>query len=413
MAIAAQMNQAAHRLVQWQEDFVTRLNIPFDQLPVTKRLHWLHFPLLTAMPIIALYGLLTTPWQLKTFYLFFISYFAAGLGITAGYHRMWAHHAYDAHWITRVMFAIVGAAAVQGSVLWWCRDHRAHHRYTDTSKDPYATQSGFIGSHILWLLFKKDPQKVGRVDISDLKQDPVVIWQHKYYPIIVVLSSIVLPMLIAGLGWGDWRGGYFYGVALRMVLVHHATFCVNSLAHWLGESPFDDLRSSRDHFITALITFGEGYHNFHHEFPQDYRNAIKFYQYDPTKWLIKALSWVGLTHNLHVFPENEVKKGIALMQEKKLRELKASLQWGAEPSALPTVTAKELEQQVHDHGKQWVVYQGLVHDVSEFVDQHPGGAALLKAYIGKDVTKAFGGAVYSHSNAARHLLSMMRVGVLA
>jgi hypothetical protein len=90
------------------------------------------------------------------------------------------------------------------------------------------------------------------------------------------------------------------------------------LAHYLGDHTFDDRRSPRDHFITAILSLGEGYHNFHHEFPQDYRNAIKFYQYDPTKWLIKTLSYVGLTHHLKKFPDNEIKKGIFLMEQKKL-----------------------------------------------------------------------------------------------
>ncbi|KAJ1984805.1 stearoyl-CoA 9-desaturase [Dimargaris verticillata] len=391
---------------------VASTKIPFDKLPISQRLHWVHVILLTTTPFLALYGLLTTQWHHNTFYLFLITYLLTGFGITGGYHRLFSHRAYDAPWITRLYFAITGGAAVQGSILWWCRDHRVHHRYTDTEKDPYGAQNGFWYSHLIWMMFKKDRSKVGKADIADLKADPIVMWQHKYYPYIVLFFSVILPMGIAGLGWGDWRGGYFFAVVLRMVIVHHATFCVNSLAHWLGDISFDDKHTPRDHFITALVTFGEGYHNFHHEFPQDYRNAIKFYQYDPTKWLIKAFSWLGLAYNLRTFPDNEVKKGAVMMQEKKINQIKATLKWGPEPCNLPEFTTKELEHQVRDCGKQWIVIDGLIHDVASFINDHPGGPKFIKANLGKDATHAFNGAIYDHSNGARNLLSMMRVGVL-
>ena len=128
---------------------------------------------------------------------------------------------------------------------------------------------------------------------------------------------------------------------LRLTFVHHATFCVNSLAHYLGDHTFDDRHSPRDHFVTAILSLGEGYHNFHHEFPQDYRNAIRFYQYDLTKWLIKFLSLLGLTHHLKKFPKNEINKGIVLMQQKLLDERKLLIQWGKEIAKLPVFTFEE------------------------------------------------------------------------
>jgi stearoyl-CoA desaturase (delta-9 desaturase) len=115
-----------------------------------------------------------------------------------------------------------------------------------------------------------------------------------------------------------------------------STFCVNSLAHWLGDAPFDDKHTPRDHVITALVTIGEGYHNFHHQFPMDYRNAIKSYQYDPTKWTIWTLSKLGLASHLKVFPENEVRKGQLTMQLKRLREVQEKLVWPSEDE-LPVI----------------------------------------------------------------------------
>lgn len=119
------------------------------------------------------------------------------------------------------------------------------------------------------MLSISDPKQVGRADVSDLDEDPIVVWQHKNYGVVALIFGIVFPALIAAL-WGDWYGGMVYAGILRFFFVQQATFCVNSLAHWIGEQPFDDRRSPRDHMLTALVTLGEGYHNFHHEFPSDY-----------------------------------------------------------------------------------------------------------------------------------------------
>lgn len=112
---------------------------------------------------------------------------------------------------------------------------------------------------------------------------------------------------------------------------------MNSLAHYLGDAPFDDKLTPRDHFITALVTNGEGYHNFHHQFPMDYRNAIRWYQYDPTKWFIWCCKKLGLASHLKVFPDNEVRKGELTMVLKKLRREQEGLMWPIESRSLPVV----------------------------------------------------------------------------
>ena len=218
--------------------------------------------------------------------------------MTIGYHRLWSHTSYSAILPVQIFLAAVGGGAVQGSIRWWSRNHRAHHRYTDTLKDPYSVQKGILYSHMGWMVFNQDPQKIGRVDISDLNHDPVVTWQHRHYIEVAMFMAFIFPCLVAGIGWGDWKGGLIYAGILRLFVVQQATFCVNSLAHWLGDQPFDDRNSPRDHVITALVTLGEGYHNFHHEFPSDYRNAIEWHQYDPTKWSIWVWKQLGLASNL-------------------------------------------------------------------------------------------------------------------
>eukprot|EP00741_Cyanophora_paradoxa_P011027 tig00020553_g10659.t1 len=382
-----------------------------------QQLNWLHVPLLTLTPILGLYGILTCPFNVKTYLWAFIYYYITGLGITAGYHRFYAHRSYDANLPMRLFLMLAGTGAFEGSIRWWSRDHRAHHRYTDTDKDPYSAKNGFFYSHLGWMLVKQDPTKIGKADISDLNADPMVRWQHRNYYWFAPFMAFVLPTLVAGFGWGDFKGGFLLAGIARLVLVHHATFFVNSLAHFWGTQPFADNHTPRDSVLTALLTMGEGYHNFHHEFPNDYRNAIKFYQYDPTKWLITFCSWFGLTYNLRQFPENEVIKGRIQMEQKRLDHIKARVRWAADPATLPTMTLAEVQAQSRskenpEAKKALVILDGLVHDVTDFVPNHPGGKAILDVYLGKDITQAFNGGVYDHSNAAHNLLGTMRLARL-
>jgi len=280
-------------------------------------------------------------------------------GITAGYHRLWAHRSYNASKPLQYFLAAAGSGAVQGSIKWWCRGHRAHHRYTDTDLDPYGAHHGLFWSHIGWMIVKPR-RKPGVADVSDLSKNEVIRWQHRWYLELILIMGLGIPTLVAGLGWGDWRGGFFYAGAARLMFVHHvrvflsrsrartytapqSTFCVNSLAHYLGETPFDDKHTPRDHFITALVTIGEGYHNFHHQFPMDYRNAIKWYQYDPTKWFIVTMKKVGLASHLKAFPENEVKKGQLTMELKKLRRKQDILTWPSDSNDLPVISWESCE----------------------------------------------------------------------
>ncbi|KAJ3555419.1 hypothetical protein NP233_g12212 [Leucocoprinus birnbaumii] len=241
--------------------------------------------------------------------------------------------------------------------------------------------------------------------LRDLTKNPVVRWQHRNYLSLILIMAFAIPTLIPWLFWGDARGGYIYAGVLRLCFVHHSTFCVNSLAHWLGETPFDDKHTPRDHVITALVTIGEGYHNFHHQFPMDYRNAIKWYQYDPTKWFIWVCQQLGLASHLKVFPDNEVQKGQLTMQLKKLREKQ-------EKNCVAKRQQRSSHFQEQSLKRPLIVIAGFIHDVSDFIEEHPGGPHLIVKMIGKDATTAFFGGVYDHSNAAHNLLAMKRVGVL-
>ncbi|KAH6563817.1 hypothetical protein BASA62_008291 [Batrachochytrium salamandrivorans] len=198
-----------------------------------KEVNWVHLVVLSATPLISLVAFFLVPMQFNTMAFAFFWYMLTGFGITVGYHRYWSHRSYEATIPYQIVLALAGAGAVQGSIRWWSRGHRAHHRYTDTPKDPYNARKGIFWSHLGWLLVKTDYSTVGRVDITDLNSDPIVMWQHRNYVAIVLLMSVVLPTAIPGLLWGDWLGGYFYAAIARLVLCIMPPFVsTHSLIIW-------------------------------------------------------------------------------------------------------------------------------------------------------------------------------------
>lgn len=225
------------------------------------------------------------------------------LSITAGYHRLFAHRTYQAAAWTRIVVLLFGAASVQNSALHWVNNHRVHHSKVDRDEDPYNIHRGFMWAHIGWVLYQEQDPKFKRV--RDLQADPLVMWQHRNYLSLAIGVGAVVPMALGAL-WGDAIGALLIAGFLRLVTQYHATFATNSLAHTLGARPYDRSTSARDHFLTALFTFGEGYHNFHHRFENDYRNGVRPWHFDPTKWLIFTLWCVGAARNLRRAPEDKI-----------------------------------------------------------------------------------------------------------
>jgi stearoyl-CoA desaturase (delta-9 desaturase) len=307
--------------------------------------------------------------------------------------------------------AIFGAAAMQGPIRWWAREHRAHHRFTDTSEDPYNIKKGFFHAHILWMVIRQ-PKRTRRVDISDLRNDPVVAWQERFYPILAVLMGWIFPMAFSGLGWNDWTGGLLYGGILRMFVCHQGVFCINSVAHYYGDQPYDDRLSPRNiPHVMALLTLGEGYHNFHHMFPSDYRNGVHWYDLDFTKWIIWVWGKLGLVQGLKRFRHTEIEKASLQKMQKELRKKESQLTWGPPLNELPVIDWKTLQAEVLT-GRNLVVIEGIIHDVECFISEHPGGSSMIQSCIGKDASAMFNGGIYNHSIVARNVLSTMRVAVL-
>jgi stearoyl-CoA desaturase (Delta-9 desaturase) len=269
-----------------------------------KPLYWPNVLFLTLTPLAALVGSIVYtrlygihPLEIV---LFVVLFFATGLSITGGYHRHFAHVSYKAHPLVRLFYLVFGACALQNSALNWAADHRMHHKHVDTELDPYNAGLGFWSSHIGWI-FYQTPEDRPFTNVGDLLRDKWVRWQHRYHWQIATIVGFGGPLLIGAM-IGRPLGGVIWGGLVRVVFVHHMTFFINSLAHMSGTQRYSRTDTSRDSWWLAFLTNGEGYHNFHHRFPSDYRNGIAWYQWDPTKWLIWGLHLVKMTDKLHRIP---------------------------------------------------------------------------------------------------------------
>jgi len=283
---------------------------PMNDSPPCRRINWTASLFLTATLLTALIG---TPLYLATFglapwlvalFLFYV--FATGMSVTLGYHRLFAHRAFTAKWPVRLGTLLFGACAFEDSVLDWSSDHRKHHKHVDGHEDPYNISKGFFWAHMGWIFFKLYPRRLDNV--RDLEKDVFVRWQHRYHRWIAGIVGLLLPSLL-GFAIGGWvgaLGGFLIPGITRLVVVHHSTFLINSLCHTLGKRPYDSRTSARDSWIMALLTFGEGYHNYHHSFQHDYRNGVKAWQFDPTKWAIWLLEKLGLVTNLRRVPQEKI-----------------------------------------------------------------------------------------------------------
>lgn len=224
------------------------------------------------------------------------------LGITAGAHRLWSHKSYEAAALIRAALMLANCTAHQGSIYHWVRDHRLHHRHTDTPLDPHSIQYGFWYAHMGWLFYRKSPElktAAANVGMEDIEADSIVMFQHKNYTPLAHLFCFGLPTVYGWYAWNSVWIGYFYFGVLRWVLLLHATWCVNSVAHLWGTKPYNTNSSARQNLLTSLVAVGEGWHNYHHAYPYDYR-ASEFGwgdEWNPTTLLLDILAAVGLVWN--------------------------------------------------------------------------------------------------------------------
>jgi len=237
-------------------------------------------------------------------------YLATGLGITVGFHRLFVHRSFDTFPAVKLVLAALGSMAAQGGLLKWAADHRRHHQHSDTADDPHsphrhgaglwARARGFWHAHVGWA-FAPTPPDVGRY-VRDLHRSRVLRAADALFPAWVVLG-LVVPAAVGGLLAGSWEGvwrGFLWGGLVRLCLVHHVTWSVNSAAHLWGARPYRSQDQSRDNLVLGVLALGEGWHNTHHAFPTSARHGLRWWQPDVSYYVIRLLALVGLAWNVRL-----------------------------------------------------------------------------------------------------------------
>lgn len=349
--------------------YMSKFRIPFE------RVDWITSSFLIGTALIAF---TLAPWYIISFEqnwfqwaMFAFMVPATAMSITLGYHRLFSHLSFKAKWPVKLFTLIFGACAFENSCLDWSSDHRKHHKHVDHDDDPYDISKGFFWAHIGWLMFKLRPEKP-LDNVADLLKDKMVMWQHKYVQWIALLVGLVMPAILGGLyqhfftdlpAWHGALGGFLIAGVLRVVVVQHSTFFINSLCHTIGRQPYSTKHSARDSVLMAFCTFGEGYHNYHHEFQHDYRNGVKPWQWDPTKWTIWLLSKIGLTSNLRRVPDSKI-----LLAEMAEARKSAEIKLAYLKAKNPTMTERahlllgELCAKIEES------YKELEHSISEKIE---------------------------------------------
>ncbi|KAH9849215.1 hypothetical protein C2E23DRAFT_888403 [Lenzites betulinus] len=396
-----------------------------------------------------------------TLWLMVILWQAASMGITVGYHRMYSHRAFRATLPVRALIALLGASAFQGSIKRVTKAtlnkvSAAQIASYDPVHDPYAATKGFLWSHLGWIFFKSRYDRMKTIDQDDLDKDLVVRLQHQYYVPLALLTGFGMPVLI-GLLWNDPVGAFVYASLVARLLIWHCTFLVNSLAHWDGLQPYSDDNTSKSNLLLALLTCGEGNHNFHvspasldcvshprsiytparrthqHSFPHDFRSGPSPLDWDPSKWAIMLLHSLGLASGLRRARADEIRAAREHMLRKEISHL-------TDDTSSPSMSGSDEDEDDVDQwdGPVWTHAEATAHartsggcvllldgyavDAAEYLGEHPGGALLLRRYaIGAvartqdadmsvhDADWAFHGGINKHSLAARRRMRQLRV----
>lgn len=375
--------------------------MPF-RLPAS-RINWTNSSFLIGTAIITCTAVPLYLWhygvdafQFAMFSFFFIG---TGLSITLGYHRLFSHMAFQARWPVRLATLIFGAAAFENSALNWVSDHRRHHKHVDHEEDPYDISQGFWYAHMGWILFKLDP--VPPLDnVADLRKDKIVMWQDRFYVTIAVVVGLLVPALLGFWhnGWIGALGGFLLAGVARVTAVQHMTFFINSLCHTIGRQPYSDRCSARDSWLMAIFTFGEGYHNYHHEFQHDYRNGVKWWQWDPTKWTIWTLEKIGMAEGLRRVPEEKV-----LLAQLADTRRRLSTRLACEKTRTNTrlhALLQASDAKLHQLGEQWTALKAQYADkAGALKDEY-----TERASVQMDEARAALAEIRREVHAALHLL---------
>ncbi|KAI8521645.1 stearoyl-CoA desaturase 5-like [Branchiostoma floridae x Branchiostoma belcheri] len=275
---------------------------------------WRNVVIMSLLHLGAIYGLVLLPWaHVYTLLWAVFCYCLSALGVTAGAHRLWAHRSYKARLPLRIFLAIVNCMSLQNDIYDWSRDHRVHHKYSETPADPHNAKRGFFFAHIGWLLVRKHPDVIAKgkqIDLSDVLNDPVVKVQRKLYAPTALLMCFVVPTLVPRL-WGESLVSAFFSAVLRYVLALNATWFVNSAAHMWGNKPYDKFINPSQNFPVAFLAMGEGWHNYHHTFPYDYATSELGWKVNSTTVFIDVMAWLGLAYDRKKVSPNTVRARVS------------------------------------------------------------------------------------------------------
>ncbi|KAJ8721566.1 hypothetical protein PYW07_002341 [Mythimna separata] len=275
---------------------------------------WRKVIIIAFIHITGSYGvyLLLTVAKWQTWLFLFLTQIATSVSITAGAHRLWTHKSYKAKLPLRIILLTLFTMTFQFSCISWVRIHRQHHKFSDTDADPHNAKRGFFFSHIGWSMVKRHPEvRAHTVDLSDVMADPLLRFQHKYYSLLLLIIGFIVPTYIPTLWAEETKVAFFVCACLRCVIAIHMISLVNSVAHMWGNKPYDKYIEPVESKMVSFLAAGEGFHNYHHSFPWDYRAAeLGGYSLNLSKLFIDFMATIGWAYDLKVVPDELIKRRV-------------------------------------------------------------------------------------------------------
>ncbi|XP_043520010.1 acyl-CoA Delta-9 desaturase [Frieseomelitta varia] len=338
-------NDSENRRLAETDDFLAvDENYRSSKVEYVPRIAWPDLMALLFVHVGCIYGLyliFTEAKLLTTVWAFVITY-TSGFGITAGAHRLWSHRAYKAKWPLRLLLIFLFTITGQKHVYAWALDHRVHHKYSETDADPHNAKRGFFFAHVGWLFTTPHPDVVSKrkmVDMSDLEADPIVMWQKRFYVPLFALLTIGLPVAVPCYFWSEslWTS-FWVNFNFRFCITLNIAFFVNSVAHMWGQRPYDKYISPVENVAVSIAALGEGWHNFHHVFPWDYKTGeLGNYTFNLTTGFIDAFASIGWAYDRkYVSP--------AMVRRRANRSGDGSHVWGYGDADIPSEDLLELKR---------------------------------------------------------------------
>ncbi|KAH6947082.1 hypothetical protein HPB50_017044 [Hyalomma asiaticum] len=283
-----------------EEDIMTQVQPKQEPMEII----WMNVFKILVIHVMALYGLYVAVFHAKWMTLHFTIFYVvcSGLSVTAGAHRLWSHRSYKAKLPLRIILMLFNCMAGQNDIYDWVRDHRVHHKYSETDADPHNVNRGFFFAHVGWLMCRKHPEvtrKGKAIDCSDVANDPVVKFQTRYHIPMTILFCFIVPTVVPHRLWGESRwNAFFVAAILRWVFQLNSTWLVNSAAHIWGQKPYDKNISPAENFIVSFLAIGEGFHNYHHTFPWDYSTSELGWKLNISTMFIDLMAKIGWAYDL-------------------------------------------------------------------------------------------------------------------